>query len=216
MLLKKKCTIRNVTGLDKGSLLDIGSGTGHFAHIMQNAGWQVKGIEINEKARDFSVARFGLEITGPDQISALDANSFDCITLWHVLEHFHNPIKYAADIMRLLKPGGSSLIALPNCNSYDAKYYRQFWAAYDVPRHLWHFNPVTFRIFSEKTGFILENISNLPLDVFYISILSERYLGSKMAFLKGIVRALPYAILSAFKIRNSSSIIYLLRKPFDQ
>ncbi|MEI6048210.1 MAG: class I SAM-dependent methyltransferase [Bacteroidota bacterium] len=215
MLLKKRSIIENVTGLKKGSLLDIGSGTGHFAVAMKKAGWQVKGIEINEKARDYSISQFGLEIFGPERMTTLTANSFDCITLWHVLEHFHDPYKYASDIVRLLKPGGLCLIALPNSSSYDALYYRQFWAAYDVPRHLWHFNPSTFRIFSDKTGFIIEKLRNLPLDVFYISILSERYKGSKISFLAGMIKALLFTFFAVFKRSRRSSIIYILRKKND-
>ena len=216
MLHKKRRIIKNVTGKQSGSLLDIGSGTGHFAGTMKKAGWLVKGIEINEKARDFSISRFGLEIIGPEKISELDANSFDCITLWHVLEHFHDPFKYASQILRLLKHGGICVIALPNCSSYDAKFYGQYWAAYDVPRHLWHFNPSSFRIFSEKTGFEVENIRNLPLDVFYISLLSEKYKGTRLPFITGIAKALLFAFLSVFKKKSSSSVIYILRKSTDQ
>jgi len=212
MLRKKRGIIRDVTGLKSGRLLDIGSGTGHFANTMKETGWKVKGIEINDKAREFSIARFGLEIIDPGQISSLEANGFDCITLWHVLEHFHDPYKYASDILQLLKPGGLCLIALPNSDSYDAKYYKEFWAAYDLPRHLWHFNPSTFTVFSEKTGFKLENIRTLPLDLFYISILSEKYRGSKSAFVFGILKALPFAFLSILYKRRSSTVIYLLRK----
>jgi 2-polyprenyl-3-methyl-5-hydroxy-6-metoxy-1,4-benzoquinol methylase/predicted RNA-binding Zn-ribbon protein involved in translation (DUF1610 family) len=212
MLLRKKDIVKKISGLRGGSLLDIGSGTGYFAGTMKKAGWHVKGIEINKKARDFSRSQFGLEIIDPEYISELEADGFDCITLWHVLEHFHDPFKYASEIVRLLKPGGLCLIALPNCSSYDAKYYGQYWAAYDVPRHLWHFNTSTFSLFSEKSGFVLENLMNLPLDVFYISILSERYKGSKFAFLTGLVKALPFAFLSVFNKRKSSSVIYILRK----
>ncbi|TAL61723.1 MAG: class I SAM-dependent methyltransferase [Bacteroidetes bacterium] len=215
MLHIKKRIIKRATGLKSGSLLDIGSGTGHFACTMRNNGWQVKGIEINKKARDFSVSWFGLEVKGPEDISTLETNSFDCITLWHVLEHFHDPFKYAAEILRLLKPGGVCLIALPNCISFDAKYYGQYWAAYDVPRHLWHFNPSSFRLFTEKTGFTLENTGNLPLDVFYISLLSEKYKGSRLPFITGMAKAKIFALLSIFKKRKSSSVIYLLRKTID-
>ncbi len=213
MLHKKKRIIKKVTGLDHGSLLDIGSGTGYFAWTMKKEGWQVKGVEINKKARDFSISQFGIDVQGPDQLSEMEANSFDCITLWHVLEHFHDPFKYITDILHLLKPGGLCVIALPNSNSYDANYYGQFWAAYDVPRHLWHYNPASFRIFTEKAGFVSDNIGILPLDVFYISILSERYKGSRQAFLRGMVRALPLAVFSALKKIKCSSIIYFLRKP---
>jgi 2-polyprenyl-3-methyl-5-hydroxy-6-metoxy-1,4-benzoquinol methylase len=96
MLHRKKGLVKKITGLQTGTLLDIGSGTGHFANAMKEAGWQVTAIEINAKARDFSVSKFGLEATAPDQISTLDADSFACITLWHVLEHFHDPFNYAS------------------------------------------------------------------------------------------------------------------------
>lgn len=212
MLIRKKELIKNLTGINTGFLLDIGSGTGHFANTMQIAGWSVKGIEINEKAREFSISQFGLGIIDPEKISTLKDHSFDCITLWHVLEHFHNPLKYASEILRLLKPNGVCLVALPNSSSFDAKHYGPFWAAYDVPRHLWHYNPTTFKIFSEKAGFTLEKLRNLPLDVFYISVMSEKYKGSGLPFLKGIISAFPFAFLSLFNIKKSSSVIYILRK----
>lgn len=212
MLIRKKGIIKKVTGKNTGFILDIGSGTGHFANTMKTAGWSVKGIEINEKAHEFSTSQFGVEIISPEKISTLEANSFDCVTLWHVLEHFHDPFKYASDIYRLLKPNGVCVIALPNSSSFDAKYYGPFWAAYDVPRHLWHYDPYTFRIFAKKAGFELERLRNLPLDVFYISIMSEKYKGSKLPFLKGMITALPYAFQSLFNIKKSSSVIYILRK----
>ena len=212
MLIRKRELIKNVTDLKKGSLLDIGSGTGHFANTLLKAGWEVRGIEINEKVRDFSKIHFGLKIITPEQILTLESESFDCITLWHVLEHFHNPFEYISDINRLLKPGGLCIIALPNSNSYDANFYKESWAAYDVPRHLWHFNPTTFRIFSEKAGFASEKLRDLPLDVFYISIMSEKYRGSGLPFLKGLLIAFPFAMMALFKKEKSSSVIYILRK----
>jgi len=213
MLQKKRGIIRRVSGLKSGKILDIGSGTGHFANTMKQAGWDVKGIEINEKARIYSITCFGLDITGPEMMNSLEANSFDIITLWHVLEHFHDPFQYASDIFRLLKPGGICLIALPNCNSYDALYYKEYWAAYDVPRHLWHFNPLTLRTFSQNSGFLVEDMRSLPLDLFYISILSEKYMGSKLPFLVGLIKSLPFALSSVFNKEKSSSVFYILRKP---
>ena len=212
MLGRKKVLVEKITGLIKGKILDIGSGTGYFAAIMRKAGWQVKGVEINEKARNFSASNFGLEVDLPDRITSYDTNSFDCITLWHVLEHFHDPFKYISEIYRLLKPGAVCVVALPNSSSYDSTYYKQFWAAWDVPRHLWHFQPSTFRVLSEKSGFTLGNIKTLPLDVFYISLLSERYKSSSMAFFKAMSRAFFFAFMSVFNRERSSSIIYILRK----
>lgn len=216
MLIKKRGIIKKLTGLKKGIILDIGSGAGHFASSMKKTGWLAKGVEINEKARNFSSSAFGLEIIGPEKISALEATSFDCITMWHVLEHFQDPFKYLSEVNRLLKPGGLCLVALPNCGSYDAEHYSQFWAAYDVPRHLWHFSPVTFRLFSEKAGMAVERSILLPFDVFYISLLSEGYKGSRWSFITGISKALLFSILSVFNKTRGSSVIYILRKSTDQ
>jgi SAM-dependent methyltransferase len=213
MLNRKRRMVEKITGLKKGKLLDIGSGSGHFAMTMKKGGWQVKGIEINEKARISSASKLGLEINDPKEIVSLGSSSFDCITLWHVLEHFHEPNKYFREIMLLLKPGGICITALPNCRSYDAIHYREFWAAFDVPRHLWHFTPSSFALFAEKTGFRLENIKNLPADVFYISFVSEKYKEASLPFIRGIIRAKFYAIGSFFNKEKSSSIIYILRKP---
>jgi 2-polyprenyl-3-methyl-5-hydroxy-6-metoxy-1,4-benzoquinol methylase len=213
MLIRKRSIIKKNTDLEKGTILDIGSGSGHFALAMKGAGWQVKGIELNEKARNSSVTKFGLEVIDPKDISTLKSASFDCITLWHVLEHFHEPYEYFAEIKRLLKPGGICVTALPNCNSYDAEYYKKYWAAYDVPRHLWHFTPSTFSIFAEKTGFRTEKTISLPADVFYISFISEKYRGSSQPFLRGIIRAKFFAIRALFRRELSSSVIYILRKP---
>jgi ubiquinone/menaquinone biosynthesis C-methylase UbiE len=212
MVGRKKILIEKITGLKKGKILDIGSGTGYYAGTMKKEGWHVTGIEINEKARNFSITNFGLDVDPPDKIAVYESNSFDCITMWHVLEHFHEPFKYISEINRLLKPGAVCVVALPNSSSYDAKYYKQFWAAWDVPRHLWHFEPSTFRIFSEKSGFTLENLKILPLDVFYISLLSERYKGSSLAFLKAMLKASIFVIRSGFNRNRSSSVIYVLRK----
>ncbi len=213
MLRRKRNLIYSTTGLKTGKILDIGSGTGYFAGKMKDAGWEVKGIEISEKARKFSISHFGIDVISPGEISAIGSESFDCITLWHVLEHFHDPFKYVSEIIRLLKPGASCIVALPNCRSYDAEYYRQFWAAWDVPRHLWHFSPGTFRLFFEKSGLDLKEQKNLPLDVFYISQLSEKYKGSPLPFLRGISKAFIFAFLSVFHPVRSSSIVYILRKP---
>jgi len=211
-LINKRKLIRKITGLKSGKLLDIGSGSGHFLRKMKIAGWITAGVEINEKARNFSASKFNLDIISPEMLSSQPAESYDCITLWHVLEHFHNPYSYTREIKRLLKPEGICVIALPNCRSFDASYYGTYWAAYDVPRHLWHFSPDTFRIFSEKTGFDLAGIRPLPLDVFYISALSEKYRGRKLSFITGILKGAWFSLLSILHKEKNSSLIYLLRK----
>ena len=211
MMVRKKAKLVNqVTGLEKGSILDIGSGTGYFASEMKKAGWDAKGIEINEKAREFSISSFGLEVFDPSQIGKPSPGSFDCITLWHVLEHFDDPNAYMTEIRRLLKPGGTCIIAVPNSNSYDALHYERYWAAWDVPRHLWHFTPSTFNRFAKSAGFNLTGLRSLPLDVFYISALSEKYKGSKLNFIIGMIKGMWWWLKAILNKERASSLIYIL------
>jgi SAM-dependent methyltransferase len=212
MLKRKRKMVRNSSGLDKGIILDIGSGTGHFLSVMKKGGWQVKGIEINDKAREFSKAEFGLDVLPQGSTGSLPSESFDVITLWHVLEHIQDPFSYASEIARLLKSEGVCIVALPNCGSFDARSYRELWAAYDVPRHLWHFKPDTFKLFAEQAGFAIITVRSLPLDVIYISMLSEKYRGSSIHFLKGMVKGIWFMLLSLFQKSGSSSFVYILRK----
>ena len=211
-LNRKRNVVKRESGRIDGSLLDIGGGTGHFAAKMKEAGWNVKSVEINEKARQFSISHFGLEAFPPSEISHLHDSEFDCITLWHVLEHLSDLNKYITDIQRLLKPDGVCIIAVPNINSYDAKYYKKYWAAYDVPRHLWHFSPNTLSFLFENKGFKLRNIRLLPIDVFYISILSEKYKKNPLAFFTGIFKGLFFATRTLFNKKGGSSLIYVFTK----
>jgi len=210
MLHRKRCLIRRSVGIETGTLLDIGCGTGYFAAFMKDSGWNVTGLEINEKARNFAKEKFGLEVIDFPQLQSLENGSFDCITLWHVFEHFYHPVDYLVSIRRLLRPGGRCVIAMPDSASYDARHYRRFWAAWDVPRHLWHFDPQTFTSFAEQNGFKITTIKSLPADVFYISILSERYRGTNMPFITGMLKGMWFAILSMFNKKRCSSVVYVL------
>lgn len=210
MLRRKRQMIRKVTGLEMGTLLDIGCGTGYFAGFMKESGWKVKGLEINENARTFARERFGLEVVDETKLSQLEDKSFDCITLWHVFEHFYQPVSYLVSVRRLLKPGGKCIIAMPNSASSDAQHYGRSWAAWDVPRHLWHFNPETFRMFAENNGFTITRIWSLPADVFYISILSEKHRGTNLPFITGMLKGAWFAAGALFSKEKSSSVVYAL------
>ena len=211
MLKKKRRIIIKATGNVKGNILDIGSGTGYFLAEMRRNGWDTAGIEINSKARDFSISELGIESKTPENIHSLKDCSFDCITLWHVLEHFHDPFGYMKQIRRLLKPEGVLVVALPNCKAYDSGYFGRYWAAWDVPRHLWHFDPNTLKSFVEKAGFKIKYIKRLPFDVFYISILSEKNNRRKFAALTGIIFGLIFWTGSLFRKEKSSSLTYILQ-----
>jgi SAM-dependent methyltransferase len=213
IMLKRKLRIVKIySGLSQGTLLDIGSGSGHFASFMKSKGWVVSGIEIDKHVRERSSIIYGLQIVDPDQISTFKSGSFDCITLWHSLEHFQDPYKYAGELKRLLKPDGICIIALPNSASCDAHHYMEYWGAWDVPRHLWHFTPETFRLFSEKSGLVLKDTLDLPFDVYYISTMSEKYRSSPLYFISGIIKGMWFCLLSSVKKERSSSMVYILNK----
>lgn len=210
MLRRKRTLVRKTTNKNSGTLLDIGSGTGHFAAFMKKSGWNVIGIEINERAREYSVKKSGLDAYPPGKLKSLPSGSFDCVTMWHVLEHLRDPGSTLAEIKRLLSPGGRAIIALPNNISFDNFRYRQFWAAYDVPRHLLHFNPVSFAYTAAQAGFDIVNTKSLPFDVFYISYLSEKNRGSKIPFFKGLFYGIIFFLLSLSDKSRSSSLVYVI------
>lgn len=216
MLGRKRRMVENITSLKSGNLLDVGSGTGYFAGTMKNAGWNITCIEPNKKARDFAAGKFNLNMISMAQVITLPEVSFDCITLWHVLEHLHNPYEYIAALTRLLKPSGTIIVALPNCNSFDSHHYKHNWAAWDTPRHLWHFSPATFKLFSGNAGLELSGIKSLPFDVFYISILSEKNLERSFPLIRGIIKGLIFSVKSFLNREKSSSLMYVLHRASGQ
>lgn len=200
----------------KGDLLDIGCGTGYFSGYMSHRNWHVTAIEKDDATREFAQKKWGLKVLPSDTLKDLESNSFDAITLWHVLEHIQSLNETMEQIYRILKDDGIAFIALPNCSSYDAQHYQMFWAAYDLPRHLWHFNPMSFKRLAEKHDFFVERPIRMPLDVFYISMLSEKYkdpFGTNVEnFLKGMLQGSIGCVKSIINSTETSSLIYILRK----
>lgn len=212
MLSRKAKLIKHTSGLSKGSLLDIGTGTGYFGNAMKERGWRVKAIEKNAKARAFAKEHFNLDVDAEDALDMYADASFDAITLWHVMEHLEHLDETWERLAALLKERGVLIVAVPNVSSYDAKKYGAWWAAYDVPRHLWHFSPSTMQQFGAKHGFKLAEQHPMPFDAFYVSMLTERYKGSRPAFLKGMWTGLLAWFSSLAKKERSSSMIYVFRK----
>ena len=211
--IKKKRSMINGLTRQKGLLLDIGCGTGDFLASCQKDGWKVKGIEPNDKARDLSEKKLdGGKLVYDDINAFLESHQgkFDVITMWHVLEHVPNLMEYIQQLKLLLKPDGLIVIAVPNFKSYDANYYKKYWAAYDVPRHLWHFSETAIKNIFGK--FDLEVIKTLPLvfDSFYVSLLSEKYKTGESNFFG----AFKTGLLSNLKAKSTnqySSLIYLIK-----
>ena len=212
MLVRKAALVKRISKMEKGSLLDYGTGTGYFAHTMQECGWKVEAIEKNEKARAFAKETFNLEVKAEEALLRYADHSFDVITLWHVMEHLEHLNEMWQTLHRLIKERGVLIVAVPNPTSYDAEKYREWWAAYDVPRHLWHFSPAAIQQFGTKHGFVLEEHRPMPFDAFYVSMLTEKYKGNKVSFLKGMAVGTIAWFHALFRKERSSSMIYVFRK----
>jgi 2-polyprenyl-3-methyl-5-hydroxy-6-metoxy-1,4-benzoquinol methylase len=189
-----------------GTILDIGCGTGEFLHSFEKAKWKKVGIEPSEKARK----KVSKEIALYESISEFN-DQVEVITLWHVLEHVHDPNETLTQIKKRLKKNGTLFIAVPNLESYDATHYKNYWAAYDVPRHLSHFSKQTMKFLLEKNGFKLERIQAMPLDSFYVSLLSEKYSNPKSNVIVQAVKAFTIGAISNLNAKkdNYSSLLYI-------
>ena len=208
--IKKKVGVA-ISNLNRGEALDIGCGTGDFLNEMLKNGWKVKGIEPNEIARSNAISNFGLDVYEESTLFDFDENSFDVITMWHVLEHVYNLDKNLTQIKRILRKDGRLVIALPNSDSLDAKIYKKSWAAYDVPRHLYHFNISSFSKLMDKYGFEMVKVKPMVFDSFYISMLSEKYKHGKINYINAFFNGLKTDLYGLKNKKYYSSLIYILK-----
>lgn len=204
--LKNKVKLINLQS-QKGTLLDIGAGTGDFLVTAKNDGWETTGIEPSEKAKSIAINK---GVNFANDLQDLKDHSFDVITMWHVLEHVPNLDEYILELKRLLEPTGTLIIAVPNFKSFDANYYGRFWAAYDVPRHIWHFSKTAIqKLFAEKQMKLVE-VLPMKFDSFYVSLLSEKYKTGKMNFIKAFFVGLK-SNKSGKQTKEYSSHIYIIK-----
>lgn len=195
-----------------GNILDIGCGTGEFLNTCKNAKWKTLGIEPDMDARTMAIKNYSLDVRPESEIDQLPDSSFDIITMWHVLEHVPKLNQRVEDLKRLIKPNGIIIIAVPNSNSLDAKIYKENWAAYDVPRHLYHFNPNDINLLFKNHGMKMFRILPMIFDSFYVAMLSEKIKTGKTNVLRSTWNGL-ISNISAIKSGNTySSQIYLIRK----
>ncbi len=191
---------------NKGSILDIGTGTGDFPAYMMNRGWTTQAIEPNEQARNLAALK-GVEMTATlDEVSDV----FDGITMWHVLEHVYDLDQQITWLKKHLKEGGFLFVAVPNFESLDASYYKEYWAAYDVPRHLYHFSQKAIRGLFGEHDLDVVKVHPMTFDAYYVSLLSEKYKTGKMNFGKAFLKAWQ-SNKAARKTGNYSSLIYVLK-----
>jgi 2-polyprenyl-3-methyl-5-hydroxy-6-metoxy-1,4-benzoquinol methylase len=194
------------------TILDYGCGTGEFLAAMANSGWDARGIEPNTVAREHAREKYEIEVYDESAIESIPDNSLDAITLWHVLEHIYPLQNRLHSFHKMLKQNGTLIVAVPNTNSFDAKRYGAFWAAYDVPRHLYHFAPDNIKRLLAESGFTFVRSHGMMLDAFYISLLSEKYKHGSDKFLKGMFFGFLSNLSAFLGNRNYSSLIYIFKK----
>ena len=211
--LSSKCSlIKKQTGKASGAVLDIGCGTGAFLNTMQQAGWSITGLEPDETARKKAAELYHIQPQSPDQLFHLAPGSFHAITMWHVLEHVHDLHGYVKQIATLLHPEGKLFIAVPNYTSYDAAIYKENWAAYDVPRHLYHFSPKSMEHLLTTYNLKLTTLLPMWYDSFYVSMLSEKYKHGKGNLLKAFWNGFISNGKAFSNKGKCSSVIYVISK----
>lgn len=156
-------------------LLDVGCGTGEFLAVMKAAGWQVEGLERDERAAVWAREHHQISLaTGSVEQLSASTQQYDIVTLWHVLEHLYDPGQALEIIARRLRENGVLLIAVPNIAGIDARVYKSNWVALDAPRHVNHFSLDTLARLGSKHGLTLRWWRQLPLDAFFNALMSEK------------------------------------------
>jgi len=195
-----------------GSILDFGCGSGEFLHSFQKANWKITGVEPSELARKKAIELNGNTVHS--SLNEIEGQEFDIITAWHVVEHVPSLLQTIRQLKSHLKKSGTIFLAVPNYQSPDAEHYKNYWAGFDVPRHLWHFSKQSMQTLLEKAGLKVIKIIPMKLDAYYVSMLSEKYKAKNkitlLSYMKGIISGIT-SNLRARKERNHSSLIYIAR-----
>ena len=209
--LKGKLNLINQLYPQKGKLLDVGCGTGMFLNEACENGWKVYGIEPDLGARQMA-EEISKAIIETEILSSFQNEQFNIITMWHVLEHVHLLNETVEWLNQRLSENGSLVIAVPNHESKDAEIYQEQWAAYDVPRHLYHFSQKSIKQLLEQKGFRLEKTLPMKFDSFYVSMLSTKYQSGKINYLKAFIDGLKSNLGAEKNNGNYSSLIYVFKK----
>ncbi|MBC7946653.1 MAG: class I SAM-dependent methyltransferase [Chitinophagaceae bacterium] len=211
-MASKRQLVERMTGRNKGKMLDLGSGIGSFVNEMRQHGWEARGLEPDPGARANAKEQYSIELEDTGAFKTLIPGSFDAVTMWHVLEHVHDLHGYIKQLRTIIREDGKLLIAVPNYTSADANVYGEFWAAYDVPRHLYHFSPKSIQVLMEKNDMKVDRYVPMWYDPFYISLLSSKYRNGRTNWLGAGWNAARSTMKAMGDRRRSSSIIYVCSK----
>ncbi|WP_317132857.1 class I SAM-dependent methyltransferase [Pseudotamlana haliotis] len=208
--IKKKLELIDNYAEDGKILLDVGCGTGDFLKAAKDNGWYGYGIEPNEQAREIANKKTNQGVFDTEELFKFKPHRFDVITLWHVLEHLPDLEEQIEAYKKLLKENGTLIIAVPNHKSFDAEYYQEFWAGYDVPRHLWHFDKVSMGKLLSKHQLKITEVKPMKFDAYYVSLLSEKYKHGRMKIIKGFLTGWK-SNRKAKASKEASSLIFVVK-----
>lgn len=208
-LVQKKKLIEKATKKKTGNILDVGAGTGAFLNTMKNANWNCTGIEPDKNAREKALELYHINLKEAEKLYSLPPETFNAITLWHVLEHVHELHKYVEQLKNLLSKDGKLFIAVPNYTSGDEKIYDEFWAAYDVPRHLYHFSPKAMQDLLNRHGLKVEALKPMWYDSVYVSMLSEKYKTGDSHPIRALINGTISNLETVSDKTKCSSLIYI-------
>lgn len=195
-----------------GSVLDIGCATGEFLAYCQKNGWKTTGVEPDESARNYAKNTNSISVYDESYFEKTGGDQFDVVTLWHVLEHVYPLAERIRQIKNLLTEHGLLVVAVPNPNSFDAKFYNEYWAGYDLPRHIYHFGQNQIKELFDKNGFSLTEILPMKFDSYYVSLLSEKYKNGKSNWIKAFFTGWRSNRFAQKNNNEYSSLIYLFSK----
>ncbi|WP_018476362.1 class I SAM-dependent methyltransferase [Pontibacter roseus] len=207
---KQKVELINRHSPAKGAVLDYGCGTGVFLSACKKDGWEVRGIEPNGRAREEAAKETGESIA--QNLEEIAGEKFEVITLWHVLEHIHTINETLEELIKLLQEEGTLIIAVPNADSHDAQQYKADWAAYDVPRHLYHFTQPTMKRLLKRHKMKLQEVLPMKFDAYYVSMLSEKHKEGKTKMLSSVVNGYKSNSYAEKNGNDYSSLIFVAKR----
>ena len=211
-LANKRKLIQKFTALKKGAALDVGSGTGSFVNELKQNGWNATGLEPDPDARRVAKQLYDVELLDADMFYRLKPEGYDAISLWHVLEHVHDLTSYMQQLKALLNKNGKLFIAVPNYTSLDSTIYSEYWAAYDVPRHLYHFSPASIGKLMANNGLKIVRYEPMWYDSIYISLLSSRYKNGSTNWIAAVWNGFRSNMVATGDVKKCSSVIYVVER----
>jgi len=206
-MLKRKADLISKYINTGDCFLDFGCGIGELVLKMKSRGFVSCGVENNLNAYNACLKK---NISVFKDLISLKSK-FNLISCWHSLEHLSDFTTTLSMFNKLINKNGYLIVAVPNHESFDSKYYGKFWAGYDVPRHRFHFNKDALIRIVEDSNFEMIDSSPMFLDAFYISILSEKYKKNFFSFFKGVLIG-TVSTFSYLITKNASSHYFVFKK----